>query len=305
MKGRVLKLLSLVFSIIILGTYTVIATPSEGNYRKKSKDEEQEGSGIYFRDLISPYKMKKPPYIENDMNEMDDLLSKTDAMKDSGEWALDELEVNRGDKGKDETNERKGGQSTDPGTRISDDVYKIAKEFGPMVFPAGKNGARCSSTFGSRNVPGGTKNHKGADIAGGQAAAGQPIYAAADGVYAERTMKAFNTITISHKQGVYTRYLHASKVVPYKVGDSVKKGDIIGYIGGMGPKGPRSYGAHLHFEVHVKGINNGVYKDAVNPWIFIDPSAVSHSSGVRYGGLDQPSVKEMKSKRGAYNTIFK
>lgn len=305
MNKNILKTISIASSILFLSTFVVSAT--EGDYNK-DLEREKEGSGIYFKDLVSPYKDKKPPFIDEEMPDMDELMSKVDSMKDSGEWGLTEMEINRGASGAkqaQEQNERKGGMSTDPGQRISDDVYKVAQAFGPILFPVKTNGVRCSSSFGSRNVKGGTKNHKGADLAGGSASHGSPIYAVADGVYAERTMPSFNTITISHKQGVYTRYLHASKVVPYKVGDQVKKGDIIGYVGGMGPSGAHTYGSHLHFEVHIKGINNGVYGDAVNPWVFIDPSAVGQSSGAGYGGFDQPSMSEIKSKRGNYGNEFK
>ena len=55
-----------------------------------------------------------------------------------------------------------------------------------------------------------------------------------------------NYIKIRHADGYYTLYGHIKyNTIPFKVGDKVKKGDRVGYMGNTG----YSNGGHLHFEV--------------------------------------------------------
>ncbi|MFI3325004.1 MAG: M23 family metallopeptidase [Clostridia bacterium] len=53
-----------------------------------------------------------------------------------------------------------------------------------------------------------------------------------------------NCVKILHANGYRTLYAHLSSVY-FATGDTVKKGDVIGYMGNTG----NSYGTHLHFEV--------------------------------------------------------
>ncbi|MGG5575828.1 M23 family metallopeptidase [Myroides sp. C15-4] len=80
---------------------------------------------------------------------------------------------------------------------------------------------------------------------------GTPIYATGDGrvTRANNQLSGYgNLIEVEHGYGYQTRYAHLSK---YNVtqGQTVKRGDIIGYAGSTG----RSSGPHLHYEVHYKG----------------------------------------------------
>lgn len=83
-----------------------------------------------------------------------------------------------------------------------------------------------------------------------------PVYAAADGIaYLPSSFPGvsnaqnFNTIEINHQNGYKTYYLHLSNRV-VSDGQTVTRGQIIGYSGDIGS--PGAY--HLHFEVQKNGI---------------------------------------------------
>jgi len=61
-----------------------------------------------------------------------------------------------------------------------------------------------------------------------------------------------NMVEIDHGNGLTTRYGHMSKIEA-SVGDTITRGQLIGYIGSTG----RSTGPHLHFELRLndKSIN--------------------------------------------------
>ncbi len=98
------------------------------------------------------------------------------------------------------------------------------------------------------------KMHKGTDFAGN---IGEPIVASMDGTVKEAGFEATygNYIVLSHGNSIETLYGHCNEL-KVKMGDKVKKGDIIATVGNTG----RSTGPHLHFEVRI----NGVTKDSLN-----------------------------------------
>ena len=115
-------------------------------------------------------------------------------------------------------------------------------------------GASLTSSFGMRNHPvlGGRRQHAGVDLA---APTGTPVYATADGIVSRADwFSSYGLfISIEHGASMQTRFGHLSRLA-VAAGDSVKKGDLIGYVGSTG----RSTGPHLHYEVRVEGL-------AVNP----------------------------------------
>lgn len=118
------------------------------------------------------------------------------------------------------------------------------------------DGARLTSGFGMRRHPilGYSKMHTGVDFG---ASIGTPIFAAGDGVVKEVGWKGAygRAVVIRHNDKISTLYAHQSRFAKgLKVGDRVKQGEVIGYVGNSG----RSTGPHLHYEVRV---NN----KAVNP----------------------------------------
>ncbi|MBA4050465.1 MAG: M23 family peptidase [Erythrobacter sp.] len=115
-------------------------------------------------------------------------------------------------------------------------------------------GAALTSSFGMRTHPvlGGRRQHHGIDLA---APSGTPVYATADGIVSRADWYSSYGLYISveHGAAMQTRYAHLSRLA-VAAGDSIKKGDLIGYVGSTG----RSTGPHLHYEVRVEGL-------AVNP----------------------------------------
>lgn len=87
------------------------------------------------------------------------------------------------------------------------------------------------------------RSHHGVDI---PMKTGEPVLAAFDGKvrYAKYNSGGFgNLVIIRHPNGLETWHSHLSKC-NVSVGDYVKTGQVIGYIGATG----RAYGPHLHFE---------------------------------------------------------
>ncbi len=115
-------------------------------------------------------------------------------------------------------------------------------------------GAALTSSFGMRYHPvlGGRRQHTGIDLA---APTGTPVYATADGIVGRADLYSSYGlyISINHGAAMETRYAHLSRLA-VAAGDTVKKGDLIGYVGSTGS----STGPHLHYEVRVDGL-------AVNP----------------------------------------
>jgi len=115
-----------------------------------------------------------------------------------------------------------------------------------------------SSLFGRRYIFGSWQNHTGTDI---PAPSGTPIYAAKDGVVTtvnrNKNSSSYGYYCIlNHGSGYATLYAHQCQVPIVSEGQTVKKGQIIGYVGSTG----RSTGPHLHFELRVNGVRNDVIK---------------------------------------------
>lgn len=131
---------------------------------------------------------------------------------------------------------------------------KIKFKLLPTIQPV--NVSYNASGFGWRIDPfnGRGAFHEGIDFS---APTGTAIVAAAGGVViaAEYHHQFGNMLEIDHGNDIVTRYAHASKLL-MKVGDIVRRGQQIAHVGSTG----RSTGAHLHFEVLVKGIQQDPHK---------------------------------------------
>lgn len=138
-----------------------------------------------------------------------------------------------------------------------DEIYNLAKSQEELLtaIPAiqpikNEELTRMASGYGYRNDPFTKirKFHAGMDFT---AKTGTPVYATGDGVVRRADNRASgygNHIVLRHGFGYQTLYAHLSKY-NVKVGQKVKRGDIIGFVGSTG----RSEAPHLHYEVHVNG----------------------------------------------------
>lgn len=121
----------------------------------------------------------------------------------------------------------------------------------PAIQPvANKDLNRIASGFGYRIDPvyKTIKMHAGLDFA---APTGTPIYATADGTVSTSGNVGNgygNHVIIRHGYGYETLYGHMVKV-KVRSGQSVKRGEIIGWVGSTG----KSTGPHCHYEVHKNG----------------------------------------------------
>lgn len=127
-----------------------------------------------------------------------------------------------------------------------------------FISPLPKGSTWVSCAYGWRNHPlwGDRRFHHGVDLAANQ---GTPIYAIAAGTVTIASYTDANGyyVSLSHGNGFGSIYCHMTHYT-VKPGQSVKQGQIIGYVGSTG----WSTGPHLHFEIHKNG-------SSVNPMSYI------------------------------------
>ncbi len=118
---------------------------------------------------------------------------------------------------------------------------------GEFNWPVPVQWKNISSPYGYRTLNGVREFHRGIDI---PAYKNTNIYASNGGKVVTATFHYSygNYVVIDHGGGKSTLYAHANKL-NCKVGDVVKKGDVIAFVGTTG----HSYGNHLHFEVRING----------------------------------------------------
>lgn len=142
-------------------------------------------------------------------------------------------------------------------------------------------GHSINSPYGMRTHPvtGGRKFHTGVDIAAG---GGTPVRAVKSGKVTKISSNQApysgfgNVVIIDHGDGYQTVYAHLSKFA-CKVGETVRQGQIIGYVGSTG----MSTGNHLHFIVQKTGFSAPSQGNTVNP-----------APMLRQGGMTIPASME-------------
>lgn len=94
-----------------------------------------------------------------------------------------------------------------------------------------------------------------------------------------------NMVKIDHGNGYMTRYLHLTyDTVKVKVGDKVKKGQVLGYMGNTG----YSFGGHLHFEVWKDG-------NRIDPTEYLEKDFVANNKKI-----DEIANDVIEGKYGNY-----
>jgi murein DD-endopeptidase MepM/ murein hydrolase activator NlpD len=127
-------------------------------------------------------------------------------------------------------------------------ILKEDKDF-ELYYPLGEGTYWISSYFGNRkNQYNYVKMHTGLDMA---SLKGTPVKASQGGIVLD--VSSHNgygkNIVIFHNFRYKTRYAHLAKVF-VKIGQNVKKGEIIGLVGDTGSvRKIGKDGSHLHFEV--------------------------------------------------------
>jgi len=124
------------------------------------------------------------------------------------------------------------------------------------------------------------KMHPGIDFA---ASIGTPIYATADGTVEQVSVKFSGygkMVEIDHGFGYRTRYAHMHGFA-VRSGQSVKRGDLIGYVGNTG----MSTAPHLHYEVLING-------GQVNPvhYFYNDLSPAEYEKVLELASIENQSL---------------
>lgn len=143
----------------------------------------------------------------------------------------------------------------------------------PAIQPVlNKDLTRMASGFGWRIDPiyHTRRFHQGMDFT---APIGTDIFATGNGtIQSAGWQQGYgNCVEVNHGYGYLTLYGHMS-AIKVRVGQSVKRGDVIGLVGSTG----KSTGPHLHYEVHFKGT-------VMNPqnYYFLDLSPAEYDKMVQ------------------------
>ena len=160
--------------------------------------------------------------------------------------AADAFAFNSG--GPEETEDQIDGENGET-NEVDAEIAKIKGNLDPSFMPSiWPHAGKINNEFGFRRNPFGGRAyefHPGMDIDGER---GESVLAPASGtvVKAGWTGGYGNMIEVSHGNGLTTRYGHLSKI-DVAVGDTITRGQLIGYVGSTG----RSTGPHLHYELRL------------------------------------------------------
>ena len=173
-------------------------------------------------------------------------------------------------------------KSLDEITKLAAEKEKLLASI-PAIQPVNNEElTRMASGFGWRSDPftKARKMHWGMDFT---APRGTPVYASGDGKIkrADNSASGYGKhIRLEHGYGYMTIYAHLSRY-NVKVGEQVKRGDLIGFVGSTG----RSEAPHLHYEVWKDG-------ERINPINFYygSLSAQEFENMLKYANQENQSL---------------
>lgn len=254
-------------SVFIVITYNYFPSP-------KQKMQERENEWMKYQVEIMNKKLEQMQLVLSEIQKRDDNIYRTifeaepipDEIRKAGFGGVDRYKELEGYE-----NSKLIIESTKKIDRISKQLYIQSKSFDDIIKMA-KNKEQMLSCIPAiqpisnkdlKHEPCGygmrmhpiykyQKFHAGMDFT---ANIGTKIYATGNGVVekAEYGSGYGNHVVINHGYGYQTLYAHMQKMI-VSVGQKVKRGELIGYVGNTG----LSVGPHLHYEVHKNG-------DPVNP----------------------------------------
>ncbi|WP_434798952.1 murein hydrolase activator EnvC family protein [Terrisporobacter vanillatitrophus] len=206
---------------------------SEIEVKKATLDKNKEEAKVIKDELI-----KDKESLEEDKSELKKLKKELVNEEEALEEKLQKIAAENAKSSNDSNSSKSNSSnSTNSNTVISNGSWPVPGY------------STISSPFGYRIHPvlGVKKLHTGIDI---PAPTGTPAVAVASGtvIYSGVQGSYGNTVMIRHDNGLVSLYAHNSSLV-VKVGDKVKKGQVVTKIGSTG----RSTGPHLHFEIRVNG----------------------------------------------------
>lgn len=127
-------------------------------------------------------------------------------------------------------------------------------------------------SFGAQRSYGGERVHEGCDIMAGINSPGlYPIISMTDGIVSNKGWldKGGYRLGITSENGIYYYYAHLDSYGEFEIGDMVKAGNIIGYMGdtGYGEEGTRGqFATHLHLGIYLNVNNQEI---AINPYPYL------------------------------------
>ena len=188
---------------------------------------------------------------------------------------------------------------------------KMAEIINAKVPVLKKGYHRMTLPFGNQKLDDDDYLHKGIDLTGKTDVSGgyDDIIAFADGevITAGYLSDTGYWVRIRHTNGVITRYMHMKKgSIKVKVGDNVRKGQVIGSMGSTG----NSTARHLHFDIsypdNVVLKRGGFYVSSQNvtyvdpvPYVTGEKSITTPTTSSKYTTGKYKVVRAVNVRKGA------
>ena len=214
--------------------------------KKAELEEEVRAAEAYVQELQNNIDTQEAYYAQVDAAEAE--VNATIRQKEAELAEQIRLEEERKRKEEEEARRRASGGSSGGGSSSGSSSGSVAYGTGSFTWPT-PSCYGITSDYGYRVHPitGAYRLHAGIDIGAGY---GAQILAADSGtVTASYYHWSYgNMIMISHGNGYTTLYAHMSSFA-VSTGQTVSKGQVIGYVGSTG----QSTAAHCHFEIRYNG----------------------------------------------------